>query len=297
VVADANGDGVREIKSLDRVVRDWMNMLSLGFYVTPAGNSDTHTTSHDPVGMPRTFVRVTDDSPSALESGAAVDSVLATQTGANSTARDVVVTDGPMIDVVVGGTSNPALGRVVTATANSVTVTVTATSPDWAEIDTLEVFANATPGAVPSGDVSTLVPLKCWTTRDIAAMDAADPCMQAAIAPENVAMPLVTVSGAGNAKRYELSLDVTLAASDIVNRAGATGTDAWLVFRVRGDRSIFPLLTDDAVDDTTLPTLLGGDMTAIAGALKGRGIPAAAITAPVFVDFDADGKYVAPFAP
>jgi len=64
----------------------------------------------------------------------------------------------------------------------------------------------------------------------------------------------------------------------------------------RGDRAVFPLITDDTVDDTTLPTLRGGDMTAIAGALQGHGVPATAFTAPVFVDFDGGG-YRAPFAP
>jgi hypothetical protein len=37
-------------------------------------------------------------------------------------------------------------------------------------------------------------------------------------------------------------------------------------------------------------------MTAIAGVLQGRGVPAEAFTAPVFVDFDGGG-YRAPFAP
>ena len=58
----------------------------------------------------------------------------------------------------------------------------------------------------------------------------------------------------------------------------------------------YRLFYGDAVDDTTMPTLLGGDMTAIAGVLQGRGVPAAAFTAPVFVDFDGGG-YRAPFAP
>ena len=95
---DTNGDGLRENTSLDRMMRDWLSMLSMGFYVTPAGNSDTHTTVADPVGMPRTYVRVADDSSGALVDGTAVDAVLQTQTGANSTPRDVVVTDGPMIE-------------------------------------------------------------------------------------------------------------------------------------------------------------------------------------------------------
>jgi hypothetical protein len=117
------------------------------------------------------------------------------------------------------------------------------------------------------------------------------------MAAEAMTVNLATVPGGGGFKRYEATVSITLDASDIVTRTGKTGADAWLVFRVRGDRAIFPIMTNgDAVDATTMPTLLGGDMTAIAGALQGRGVPAAAFTAPVFVDFDGGG-YRAPFAP
>ena len=44
-----------------------------------------------------------------------------------------------------------------------------------------------------------------------------------------------------------------------------------------------------------MPALLSGDMTAIGAALDGHGVPATALTAPVFVDFDGGG-YRAPFA-
>ncbi len=294
-IADSNDDGVRENKRLDRVMRDWLSMLSLGFYVTPAGNSDTHTTSNDPVGMPRTFVAVSDDSPAALANGSSVTSVLATQTGSNNTARDIVVSNGPMIDVKVGGA--PVLGRVVTSTNTSTTFTVTVTSPDWAEIDTLEVFANTTPDPVKSDDNTTIVPLKCWTSRPLESLMATDPCKLAPMAAESLSMPLTSVPGPGGAQRYEATVSITIDQNDIVTRAGATGKDAWLVFRVRGDRAIFPIMTNgDTVDDTTLPALLGGDMTVIASALHGKGIPAAAFTSPVFMDFDGGG-YVAPFAP
>jgi hypothetical protein len=108
---------------------------------------------------------------------------------------------------------------------------------------------------------------------------------------------LATLAGGGGFKRYEATVQVTLDAADIATRAGATGRDAWLVFRARGDRGIFPiLLKSDTVSDTTMPALLSGDMSAIATALRGHGVPAEAITAPVFVDFDGQG-YRAPFAP
>ncbi|HTL37562.1 MAG TPA: CehA/McbA family metallohydrolase, partial [Kofleriaceae bacterium] len=294
-IADSNGDGLRENRSIDRVMRDWLSMLSLGMFVTPSGSSDTHTVNADPPGMPRTFVRVADDSPTALLSPASVDAVIQTQTGANGTARDVVVTDGPMIDVRVAG--QPALGRVVPAVNTSVTLDVTVTAADWAEFDTLEVFANTTPDAVGKDDVTVLVPLKCFTSRVLTSLAANDPCKQAALAPEAMNVQLATVSGGGGFKRYEATVQVTLDASDIVTRAGATGSDAWLVFRVRGDRGIFPiLLKSDTVTDTSMPALLSGDMATIATALQGHGVPAEAFTAPVFVDFDGQG-YRAPFAP
>jgi len=294
-MTDSNGDGLRENKSLDVVMRDWLSMLSLGLFVTPAGNSDTHVSISDPVGMPRTYLRVGDDSANGIDSGTAVDAVLQTQTGANNTPRDVVVTNGPMIDVKVGTIT--ALGRAFPIAANApITLTVTITSPDWAEFDTLEVFANTTPDPVFGGD-STLTPLKCWTTRTLATLAANDPCKTAALAAEAMTVPLAAVAGPGGHRRYEATVTVTLDAQDIVTRAGRTGTDAWLVFRVRGDRAVFPLLLNNGtVDDTTRAAIMSGDFTLIRSALMGKGAAATALTSPVFVDFDGGG-YRAPFAP
>lgn len=292
-IQDSNGDGLREIQSLDRVLRDWLSMLSLGFYVTPSGDSDTHTIVADPAGMPRTYVYVGDDSPDAIASPALIDTVLATQTGANQTPRDVVVTDGPMIDVKVNG--QPALGRVISSVGQPVTLDITVYSADWAKFDTIEIFANSTPG--PQAKDTTLTPLKCYTSRALDSLAAKDPCAVAPLAPEAVTVDLVTLPGGGGYQRYEAQLQVTLDASDIQTRAGATGTDAWIVVRARGDRGIFPILfNSDTVTADTKAVMLTGDIAAIGAALDGHGVPAAAFTAPVFVDFDGGG-YRAPFAP
>ena len=296
-MTDSNNDGLRENQSLDRVMRDWLSMLSLGLFVTPAGNSDTHYTIADPVGMPRTYVRVTDDSGAALASGAIVEDILQTQTGANSRPRDIVVTNGPMIDVKVN--NMPALGRVFSpGGGGTVTATVTITSPDWAEFDTLEVFSNATPDAIMSvNQETTLVPLKCWTSRPLPSVVALDPCTRAPLVPEAMTVQLANVSGGGGFQRYEATVTVTLDAEDIVTRAGATGKDAYLVFRVRGDRAIFPLLTGaGAFADTTRAAIMSGNAVQLRTALAGKGVPAGAFTSPVFVDFDGGG-YRAPFAP
>lgn len=298
-MADSNGDGVRENQKLDRTMRDWLSMLSLGLFVTPAGNSDTHYSIADPVGMPRTYVRVTDDSPNALSTGSIVEDILATQTGTNSRPRDIVVTNGPFIDVQVN--NMPAPGRVFTPNGGNgeITLRVTITSPDWAEFDTLEVFANSTPDPLMnSGMETTLVPLHCWTSRALPSLMATDPCMRAAIAPESMTVQLATVAGGGGFQRYEATINVTLDADDIASatRAGHTGTDAWLVFRARGDRAIFPILTSGAIDDTTRTANMSGNAAQLRTALAGKGVSAEAFTSPVFVDFDGGG-YRAPFAP
>ncbi|MEZ4367753.1 MAG: CehA/McbA family metallohydrolase [Kofleriaceae bacterium] len=288
-MADSDGDGRREITSFDRVLADWFNMLSLGFVVSPTGSSDTHTDVVDPVGMPRTMVRVADPSPAALASGDAVEEVLAVTTGA--VARDIVLTDGPMLEVEVAG--QPAIGRTITPGA-SVTFDVSIVAPDWAAIDTLEVFANATP---PSpGDPTALVPLKCWTSRDVGTLPAADPCALAPLTAEAMVVTLVDLGGGFS--RYEVTMSITLDPADVAaaTRAGATGTDAWFVLRARGDRAIFPVMTQGAIDPAVLPTLVAGDPVAIDAAMQGRGVQAAAMTAPIYVDFDGGG-YRAPFAP
>ncbi len=288
---DTDGDNRNENTKLDRVMRDWFNMLSMGFYVAPIGNSDTHSSVGDPVGMPRTMVRVADDSAAALASGAVVEQVLVTLEGTQA-ARDIVVTNGPMIAVTSGGM--PAIGRQVPAAGGSVTLTVTISAADWAQFDTLEIFANDTPVTPVTGDNPvSLQPLKCFTSRNLNELEATDPCFIAGLAPESMN---VTSTGTGAFRVTRATVTVTLDADDIRTRAGATGRDAWLVFRVRGDRSIFPVLTNGVVDSQTLPVLVEGDPQAVDLVLQGTGVHACAFTAPVFVDFDGGG-YRAPFQP
>jgi len=165
-------------------------------------------------------------------------------------------------------------------------VKIVVTSPDWAEFDTLEVFANSTPDPIGKDDNTTLVPLKCWTNRTLTAKDA---CALASLAAEPLAVTLAN-------GRYEATLTVTLDASDIDTRQGATGKDAWLVFRARGNRAIFPIMPKDAITTATQAAILSGDPAQLRAALVGVGVPAEAVTAPVFVDFDGGG-YRAPFAP
>lgn len=288
--SDSNDDGVREIESLDIVMRDWFNFLSMGMRITPVGSSDTHSTIKDPMGMPRTFVRVADDSRASLSSGNVVDMILDSLTG--RTPVDLVITNGPFISVEASGFTGSPIGSVVDATAGSVTFDIVVTSPSWAEINTIEVFANETVDVGGDASDPALQPRFCFTTRQNLLEN--DTCALA----DGGARPLTMATEAmgDGITRYRGTASITLTPSDIQNRAGATGQDAWFVVRVYGQRSIFPLLLNGVVSDTTIDTLVSGDAGERNAILDGAGVPAAAFTAPIYVDFDGGG-YTAVFAP
>jgi hypothetical protein len=293
--ADTDGDGVRELEKLDLVMRDWMNFLSFGKLVSPVGNSDTHSRDKDPAGMPRSMVRVSDDSAAALAGGLDED-IYGTLLG--TTQMDVVVTDGPMLAVSADGGATSAIGAVVDAAGGSVTLTIRATSADWVAIDTIEVFANST--FDPVGDSTALQPVACFTSRDPGTIAANDPCSLApAGGAQAMTVALVDVGGppATGFTRHEAEVTLTLAMADIPRRDGTMGDDAWIVVRVRGQRAIWPVLAEDIVlDEADLDTLVMGSAAEIDTLLRSRGVFATAFTAPVLVDFDGGG-FRAPFAP
>jgi hypothetical protein len=294
-MTDSNDDGIREIARLDMVMRDWFGFLSLGMDIVPLGNSDTHATIKDPMGMPRTLVRVTDDSSNALETGNIVDDILITLVGKNGAARDVVVTNGPFISVQAtgaGAANATPLGAVIDASGGTVTFDIEVTSPAWAPIDTLELFANETLEVGGAADPSALTPRFCFTSRTDLAEN--DTCAQAIGGAQALTVELEDL-GNGHS-RYRATATVTVMASDIVNRTGATGDDAWFVIRTYGTRSIFPMLTDGVLTDANIDTLVSGSQGEIDAILDGAGVPAAAFTAPIYVDFDGGG-YTAVFAP
>ncbi len=291
-LADANGDGIREIKRMETVMRDWFNFLSFGLVITPIGNSDTHTVKRDPMGMPRTMVRVPDDSPGVVAMPSIIDDVIDTLAGRSSTPTDVVVTDGPMIRVTVNGDPRP-LGKVIDGTSGSVDITISVVAATWAEFDTVEIFANSAPSL---DDPAVLEPLACFTSRPSGQIMANDPC---ALAPLGGArnMNVNTINLSGGFKHLRAQVTITIAATDIVNRQGATGTDAWFVVRARGNRSIFPIMTNNVLGGNNVDIVVDppgpGALDAL---LDGKGIPASAFTSPFYVDYDGGG-YTAVFKP
>lgn len=289
---DTDGDGVPEVRALDLVLRDYMNFLSFGKVVTPIGNSDTHTREKDPAGLPRTMVRVPDDSRAGLLTGLD-DDVYATVKG-DGVPRDVVMSNGPMLAITSAG--QPAIGRTLAPGGGTVTLTITAQSAEWVDFDTIEVFANATFDQMRP-EVSALTPLLCFTAKDAATLSPLDPCKSAQGGVQPLTVQLAAVAGPGSDRRRSATVTVVVKASDIPKRAGAQGDDAWLVVRVRGQRALVPVLLGfGEITEQNLDTLVSGSDAEIAAALDKRGAPATAVAGAILVDFDRGG-WKAPFAP
>jgi hypothetical protein len=289
---DTNEDGVWENARLDMVSRDWFNFLSFGLAISPMGNSDTHRVVNDHAGMPRTMVRVPSDTADDIASAGIADDVLDTLSGRLGAAKDIIITNGPHIVPAVTGFTGSPIGQVVDG-AGGVTLTINAYAPDWAPFDTIELFVNSTP---PYNRKETwLQPAVCFTNRDLGTLPATEPCVLAPLPPQAMTVGLVEV--APGFFRYEADVQITLDEADVAlfNRAGATGTDAWIVIRVRGQRGIFPIM-EESINEATMTALTTGDRAAIDAVMMGRGIPAAAVSMPIYVDFDGGG-YKAPFAP
>ncbi len=292
--SDTDGDGVREITKLDIVMRDWFNFLSFGKNLTPIGSSDTHYEVLEQMGMPRTMVRVTDDSADAIESGSnLIREILDNLARTSGLVTDVVVTDGPHIRLSVDGDDRP-LGKVINGTDGDIEITISVQSAKWAQFDTIEFFANDTP-EIGDVDVTALQPFACFTSRS--SLMANDPCELAELGGGGAGSLVIDVVDVGNGfERFESSKTFTVSSGDISTRSGGTGQDAWIVARVRGDRAIYPLYVGNLLDGQEVSTFVNGDSPALEAILKGRGRPAAAFTSAFYVDFDGAG-YKAPFAP
>lgn len=289
--ADTNGDGVLEEPASDRTLRDWFSLLSFGFVATGVGNSDTHQRTRSPAGMPRTYVRVPDDGPAAI-AGDPTDDVVRTLRG-DGVPRDVVVTNGPFVRVRPAGSPASAIGGLLAAPDGRVALDVVVTAADWVPFDTVEIFVTQTPDPPGPGASTVLVPTLCFTARSPRAPS--DPCDAAVGGARPLSVERVDLPG--GAVRLRASIALAFALADLPRRPGARGDDAWLVVRARGNQALYPEIPEGVFSDANGALLAGGDEAALAAALLGVGVPAQALTNPVFVDGDADGKWRAPFAP
>ena len=290
-VDETNDDGWDELVGLDSMLRDWLNFLSFGRMLGAVGNSDSHRREADPAGLPRTLVRVPDDTPGTITPELGED-VVATLKGSGPTPFDFVVSNGPVIGVSVDGGASSAIGRVVgPATAGEpVTFTVRVQVPAWMALDTVELFANSTFDPIEDRKTA-LQPLGCFTTRKL---QPTDPCALAHLPARPLPVSVDAVH-----ERREATFTFTLAPGDLDTRAGARGQDAVVVLRASGQSALFPLVYESTVGLPDVAGLIDADTPAEVNAVFASHetvVFPSAFTGPVRVDFDGGG-WVAPFSP
>ena len=116
-----------------RPVRDWMNLLNRGRYLTPIGASDSHDVARYFVGQARTYVRCRSDRPGNLDITEAITGLLQGR---------VMVGCGLLAEITVQDKFGP--GDLVPA-RGEVTVDVRVLGPSWVQADKVELFANGQP--------------------------------------------------------------------------------------------------------------------------------------------------------
>lgn len=282
IIATAEGDRVDG--RVDTNLRDWMNFLSFGFTPAPTGVSDSHEWISSPGGLPRTLVRVPDDSQAAIAHGLA-DEVIRTLRG-DGVPKDVIVTNAPFIQFSVDG---KGVGDTVAHSGGPLALHVAASAPSWAAIDTIEIFANETftiptPKGMQPEPVS---PALCYSSRTPAPARCAS-----ALGGVRPLVATLVEDTPGQTAHWELVVDDTVDPTDLLarQRPGAKGKDLWLVARVTGDVGLYPMIPAGLDEMTPLAELVDSLD------LSGRAVPALAFTNAIFVDGDGGG-WRGPFQP
>lgn len=130
---------------VEGVIDDWFTLLNLGFRYTALGNSDTHGKTSIESGCPRNYVQVGTDDPAYVDADEVAEAVRAGR---------VVASYGPFVRFWINDEANGPGAEITDADA--VTVGVQVSSPDWFDVDRVELYENGTlihEWTVESGDI------------------------------------------------------------------------------------------------------------------------------------------------
>lgn len=133
----------RNVEPRTRTLLDFLALLRTNHPVTAIADTDTHGIVDHEAGLPRTYVRVTNDG--ALESwdSSRTDDLVRTI----RETRDVVLTNGPFLRVTANGVG---IGAIATARGGLVNVKVRVTTTAFASVDHAEVRLAGEGSVTPS---------------------------------------------------------------------------------------------------------------------------------------------------
>ncbi len=216
------------------VMRWWLTLVGRGHRVTATAVTDTHRRFGDTLGAaPRTFVEVGPgfDTTATFDTARFVDAV---------NAQQAFGTTGPFVRVLATNINGDTagLGQVITTDGEPVTFTLEIQVPEWIEANRVELLTNLEDVVTDAGEYIT-TPLSPTETFPF----------------ELTADDLEVVStGEYTHRRYRKTLEIEV----------DTDVDAYVVFLVRGDQDMAPVVPFDDV----LPF---------------------AFTNPIYLDTDGDG--------
>ncbi len=252
-------DGANPCTSHQGVVDDWFRLLDYGVVRTGMGNSDSHQLfSQTEGGLPRNFVKLDAQTPMAIDSRKVARAI---KRGA------VVPSYGPFIQVWLDGTTLGD-GPVSANGKNTLPLRIRVQSPDWFDVDRVEVYRSGRLIHVLTGDG-----------------DEINPELQ------------VDTSGLKLPNYSSVNLDVTL-------DEPVPESDSWYVVIAMGlgGRDLSPVYTEHPYLKLQIGDILSRSFSSVPLPfdISSPSVPRVfriypyAITNPVFVDVDGNGSYDAP---
>jgi hypothetical protein len=109
---------------------DWFGMLNRGYFLTPAGSSDSHDVSRYIVGQGRTYIQCNDKDPGKINADEAIR---------NFRDGKVMVSLGLMTKILVNDQYGPG---DIAPYSNRLTVTIEVSGPSWTNADRLVLYSN-----------------------------------------------------------------------------------------------------------------------------------------------------------
>jgi hypothetical protein len=157
----------RNVTARDRILLDFLALLSAGRPVTPTADTDTHSIVGQEAGYPRTYVRVADDGPLDPWGPERTRDLVR---GVKDR-RDVVLTNGPMLRVTANGVPVGGVAR-----GRRLHVKVHVESAPWVVVNEVRVMRASAPAQpdvktireslLPSGALAADVTFELGATSD-----------------------------------------------------------------------------------------------------------------------------------
>ncbi|MBD0289285.1 MAG: CehA/McbA family metallohydrolase, partial [Flavisolibacter sp.] len=113
-----------------RLLYDWFGMLNRGYFLTPAGSSDSHDVGRYLVGQARTYIRCADKDAGQINIKEAVQ---------NFKEGKVMVSFGLLTEIRINNRYGP--GALVPA-SDKIKVSVRVLGPEWIKADGISLYAN-----------------------------------------------------------------------------------------------------------------------------------------------------------